>query len=110
MIPFRNRPARVSISPVPQTPTGGQPSIVLVEMAGPWRRIRTLSMAPLAARIPQVTEPPSKAGPAEAAQATRNSRFPRTTSPFVPMSRNRANSSARCIPQARMPAVMSPPT
>ena len=84
--------------------------MVVVETAGRRRRIRTLSMAPLVARMPHEIEPPSKAGPAEAEQATRKSRLPSTTSPLVPMSNNRAISSDWCIPEARIPAVMSPPT
>ena len=91
--PTRNISASASIRPVPQTPNGGPPSIVVVETIGPCGRIRTLSIAPLVARMPHETEPPSKAGPAEAEQATRKSRLPRTTSPLVPMSSSNASSS-----------------
>ena len=84
--------------------------MVVAETAGSRGKIRTLSMAPLVARIPQVTDPPSKAGPADAEQATRKSLFPRTTSPLVPMSNSSESSSDWCIPETRIPAVMSPPT
>ena len=72
---------------------GGRPSMVVVETAGTAGRIRTLSMAPLVALMPHAMEPPSKAGPAEAEQATRKSRLPSTTSPFVPMSNSNGNFS-----------------
>ena len=51
-----------------------------------------------------------KAGPAEAAQAISQSLLPRTISPLVPISINRLNFSVLSMPQARTPAVMSPPT
>ncbi len=89
---------------------GGRPSMVVADTFSPGGKIRRLSMAPLLARIPQLTEPPSKAGPAEAEQATRNSLLPSTTSPLVPMSSSSASSSLRCMPEASTPAVMSPPT
>ena len=84
--------------------------MVVADTTGSWWKIRTLSIAPLVARMPQEMDPPSKAGPAEAEQATRKSRLPKTTSPLVPMSSSSAISSLWCMPEARIPAVISPPT
>ena len=72
--------------------------------------MRTCSMAPLVARMPCFTPPPSKAGPAEHEQESSQSRLPRTISPLVPMSMYRVSLSVLKMPEARMPAVMSPPT
>ena len=68
------------------------------------------SMAPSVARMPQLMSPPSKAGPAEQAQDMRNSLFPNTSSPLVPRSMKRLISGLFQIMEAKVPAVMSPPT
>ena len=50
-------------------------------------------MAPVVARMPCSTPAPSKAGPAEQAHASSQSRLPSTISPLVPTSRN----SVSCV-------------
>ncbi len=72
--------------------------------------IVTPSIAPGAALMPQRIAAPSKAGPAGAAVASRRSRLPSTISQFVPMSMKSRIRESRSMPEARSPAVMSPPT
>ena len=67
------------------------------------------SIAPGFARMPKRTSPPSSAGPAAPAQENIHSRFPSTTSKFVPMSISSDILVARAMPQARMSAMISPP-
>ena len=67
-------------------------------------------MAPAVARMPILTPPPSKAGPAEQAQDSSQSRLPSTISPLVPMSMNSVSLSVAYMPDEMTPAVMSPPT
>ena len=74
------------------------------------RSMCTDSTAPSVARMPQEMSPPSKAGPAEQAQDIIKSRLPNTSSPFVPRSMNRENSSLSQMRLAKAPAVISPPT
>ena len=68
------------------------------------------SMAPSAARMPQRIAAPSKAGPAGAAVDTMVSPLPRTISQLVPTSMNSRGRLSRSMPDASMPATMSPPT
>src|SRR5512143_938520 len=109
-IPVRNSSAHRSRIPDPHIPAGRSLPIAVHSAFDVPGSIRTDSIAPGYARMPQPTSPPSKAGPAEEEQAIRQSRFPSTTSPFVPTSKSRLTSSRRCIPEARMPATTSPPT
>ncbi len=108
--PARKSSAHRSRIPDPQTPAGFPPPITVHPAARVSRSIRTESIAPGQARIPHATSPPSNAGPAEEEQAIRNSRFPSATSPLVPTSNRSDTASSRCMPDARMPATMSPPT
>src|SRR5659263_58903 len=109
-IPARNSSAHRSRIPEPHRPAGRVRPITVHSAAAPPGSIRTDSIAPGYARMPQPTSPPSKAGPAEEEQAIRQSRFPSATSPLVPTSKRRLTSSCRCIPEARIPATTSPPT
>ena len=72
--------------------------------------MRTRSMAPGAARCPQLTCAPSKAGPVGLEQASRRSRLPRTISAFVPTSTSSDTSSRRWGSSARTTAAVSAPT
>jgi len=113
--PVRSRLASRSIVPEPHTPRGG--ASPMVEQVG--RAVAastlTLSMAPVAPRMPLPIPPPSEAGPAEQAQPISRSELPTTSSPFVPMSTS-IHSSASLVAEAKAtsvhsrPAVMSPPT
>jgi len=105
--PVRNSCATRSISPEPHSPFGLVSPMTLY--LTPPRR-ETLSMAPSPARMPWRTSPPSKAGPAEAEQASSHSLLPSTTSPFVPTSISRQTPSPRAIPLAMTSATTSPPT
>ena len=60
--------------------------------------------------MPCSTPPPSKAGPAEQAQAISQSLSPSTISPLVPMSMKSVRRSVAYSPELITPAVMSPPT
>ena len=60
--------------------------------------------------MPQRIAPPSKAGPAGAAVATRVSPLLSTISQLVPTSMNSRQRLSRSMPVANMPAMMSPPT
>ena len=101
-----------SIMPEPQMPTGFCPSGPTMPSVGSMvsRSILTDSTAPSVARMPQEMSPPSKAGPAEQAQDIMKSRLPKTSSPLVPRSMNRLSASLSQMPEASVPAVMSPPT
>ena len=98
--------------PLPQMPTGFCPESPTMVRVGSMVVLSMVqaSMAPSVARIPLEISPPSKAGPAEQAQDMRKSRLPKTISPLVPRSMNRLISSLSQMPEARVPAVMSPPT
>ena len=73
--------------------------------------ISSLSIAPGVAGMPHLIPLPSKAGPAEQAQVTSQSRFPTTSSPLVPASMNIDTASPSfSMGVWRSPAVMSPPT
>ena len=74
----------ISIRPEPQIPAGLPPPITL-HSSFPSTRC-ACSIAPSAPRIPQAILAPSKAGPAAVEHAIRRFSFPRTISPFVPMS------------------------
>ena len=67
-------------------------------------------MAPSSARIPHRIAPPSNAGPAGAAVETIRSPLLSTISQFVPTSMKSRVRLSRSIPDASMPATMSPPT
>ncbi len=112
MMPQRNSSEIRSMIPLPQMPTHFCPSSPIIDRAGSMVALSmvTASTAPSVARIPQEMSPPSKAGPAEQAQDMRKSRLPKTISPLVPRSINRLISSLSQIPEARVPAVISPPT
>ena len=70
----------------------------------------TFDIAPSSASIPQDIPAPSSAGPAAVEQQDSPSRFPRTSSPFVPKSTNRVmRSSANSFSDSTQAAV-SPPT
>jgi len=107
MTPALSIPAARSTSPDPQIPRAGVSPMVWYSTR--WL-MRTASMAPSAARIPQDSCAPSKAGPAAVEQATRRSREPSAISPFVPMSMARAGSVWVCRAVARITAVVSAPT
>ena len=102
--------AVMMISPDPQMPLGRKLPMVMSmgsQVAGSSEKS---SMAPLAARMPNLMPPPSKAGPAlQAAQASQ-SRLPMTISALVPISMNRVSRSSRYIPDPMTPATISPPT
>ena len=72
--------------------------------------IFTTSIAPWAARIPQRMAAPSNAGPAGAAVARMRSPSLSTISQLVPTSMNSRIRLSRSMPEASMPATMSPPT
>ena len=72
--------------------------------------IRTLSMAPGAARWPQEICAPSKAGPVGEEQASRRSRLPSTISALVPTSTTRVILSVLCGDSERMTPAVSAPT
>ena len=67
-------------------------------------------MAPSAARMPQRIAPPSNAGPAGAAVASRVSPSLSTISQLVPTSTKSRTRLSRSMPVASIPATMSPPT
>ncbi len=68
------------------------------------------SMAPSAARMPQLIWAASNAGPAGAAVASTRSTEPSAISLLVPTSMNSRSRRSRVRPVASMPATMSPPT
>ncbi len=70
----------------------------------------TTSMAPSSARMPQRIAPPSNAGPAGAAVERMRSPSLSTISQLVPTSMNSRVRLSRSMPEASMPATMSPPT
>ncbi len=72
--------------------------------------MRTRSIAPGAARWPQLICAPSKAGPVGLEQASKCSRFPSTISALVPMSTSSEISSSACGSSARIMAAASAPT
>ena len=97
-----------SMMPEPQMPMGLVSPITLIST--PLSSIKTLSIAPAAARMPYFIELPSKAGPAAVEQAVILPLAERTISPFVPISMNKWPLSL-CIKSVVMiPAVMSEPT
>ncbi len=110
MTPVTKSSASREINPEPQMPRGLPPPITRQVGSRVLELTHTSSMAPSVARIPSTTPAPSKAGPAEQAQATCQSCVPSTISPFVPTSMNSVSRSVSERPQARTPAVMSEPT
>ncbi len=60
--------------------------------------------------MPCTTPAPSKAGPAEQAQAMSQVQSPSTISPLVPMSTKRVRSPASHMLELTTPDVMSAPT
>ncbi len=80
------RPEIMSIAADPQIPFGLQPPITSYSSKPESSSIFIFSTAPGAALIPHFNPPPSKAGPAEQAQAVIQSELPSTISPFVPRS------------------------
>ncbi|CAB5112399.1 unannotated protein [freshwater metagenome] len=80
-------------------PIINSPSVILI-----------VSIAPDAARTPHLILAASNAGPAGAAVAKIFSPSPRTISQLVPTSINKRNRLSRSIPDARAPAMISPPT
>ncbi len=71
--------------------------------------MRTLSIAPGAARCPQLICAPSKAGPVGLEQASRRCRLPSTISALVPTSTSSVSSSRVSGRSARiMPAASAP--
>ena len=110
MTPVRNSSATASIRPEPQIPLARCCPIVTIIGSSVSGLMRTVSIAPITARIPCLTEPPSKAGPAEQAHESSHSALPSAISPLVPMSMKSVSLSLRKTPEASSPAVMSPPT
>ena len=68
-----------------------------------------VSIAPFLALIPNLLIPPSSAGPAAPATATKKSLFPITSSPLVPISINAEISSESYISVYNNPLTISPP-
>src|ERR1022692_2103117 len=91
--PVRNNWATRSIMPEPQMPRGRTFPTVAQRARPVKASTHTFSIAPVEARMPHSIPPPSKAGPAEQAQAIRKLLLPSTISPLVPMSMNRLMSS-----------------
>ena len=69
IIPISNIMAAIIINPEPQIPLGRTLPMVIIMGSKVIGSIEKSSMAPLAARMPNFNPPPSKAGPAEQAQA-----------------------------------------
>ncbi len=97
--PVRNNSASSEIRPLPQIPRG------FAAADHPVGRLKGLAVDPdfldraLVARMPCTTPAPSKAGPAEQAQVTSQSRLPSTISPLVPTSINSVNGSVVVHPR-----------
>ncbi len=72
--------------------------------------MRTRSIAPGAARWPQVIWAPSKAGPVGEEQASSRSLLPSTISALVPTSITSVISPVRCGAWARITPAVSAPT
>ena len=106
--PNSTRTAQASTSPEPQIPMAGVSSMVPITNSPSFTL--TVSMAPAAARTPHLIDAASNAGPAGAAVARIRSPSPRMISQLVPTSINNRSRLSRSIPEARAPAIMSPPT
>ena len=74
------------------------------------RSMRTRSMAPGAARCPELIWAPSNAGPVGLLAASSRSRLPSTISAFVPTSTTSVIASASCGSSARITPAVSAPT
>ena len=117
--PARCSSAIASTIPEPHTPVTRRPEGRVV---GPGSQptatrgssvsgsMRTRSIAPGAARCPQLICAPSNAGPVGLEAASSRSRFPSTISAFVPTSTIRFTSSSRCGPSERITPAVSAPT
>ena len=108
MMPASSPAAMASTSPLPQMPRGST-SPITVHSISLWFR-KTREIAPVAARMPILMEPASKALPAAVEAHRTLSRFPSEISPLVPKSIRARNSVPVCRPTATMPARMSDPT
>ena len=74
------------------------------------RSMRTRSMAPGAARCPELIWAPSNAGPVGELAASSRRLSPSTISAFVPTSTTRVMASALCGSSARITPAVSAPT
>ena len=105
--PFKNISDNKSTIPEPHIPKGFLFSIVVYFIL--LSTILIVSIAPSFALIPNLLIPPSNAGPAAPATATKNSSFPITSSPFVPISINAESSFCLYISVNNTPLTISPP-
>ncbi len=99
-----------STRPEPQRPHGRAAADHRGALTCPSSSRRTRSIAPSSAGMPQVTPPPSNAGPAGHDAASSRWRLPTKASVLVPMSRSAPTSSPSARPVASRQAAASAPT